>query len=131
MRPDRLAALARLAVAAKEAEEVRLRAAGARRAVIEAKIAGLDAAVARQNAVIAAELEAPVAGPVLDRWGGWADRHRMALNTELARERAACEAQRIATLRAFGRAEALARVRADAATEARRDARRRDRRTPG
>lgn len=117
--------LAHLAATILEAEQARLRAASRRRIDAEAKIADLDSAVARQHAVISAEIEAPVAGLVLDRWGGWADRLRMVLNAELARERAAWEEQRRATLKAFGRAEALRRLEAEAADKARLLARRR------
>jgi len=124
MKRKGLPALGEIAAALLEAERARLRAAGALRARAEAKVADLDAAVARQHAVIAAELEAPVAGRVLDRWGGWADRRRSVLTLNLARERAAWEQQRQATLWAFGRAEALKRLAAETAAEARRKARR-------
>jgi len=120
----RLPALARVAGALLDAELAELRARGAATEATRGRIAALDAAVARQHAAIAAELEAPVAGPVLDRWGGWADRRRAELNTALARELAALEAQRQAAAAAFGRAEALRLIAGRNAAEARRKARR-------
>jgi hypothetical protein len=120
----RLPALARIAGAVLDAELAELRARGAAAEAARGRIASLDAAVARQHAVIAAELEAPVAGPVLDRWGGWADRRRAELNAALTRELAALEAQRQAAAQAFGRAEALRLVAARTEAEARRKARR-------
>lgn len=131
MSGDRVAALRRVAGALLDAELAELRARGAQVAATRDRIAALDAAVARQHRVIAAALEAPVAGPVLDRWGGWADRRRAELNATLARELAALEARRQAAAAAFGRAEALAMIAEKTAAEARRDARRRDRRAEG
>ena len=123
----RLSTLAHLAAALLEAEQARLRTAMARRTKVESRIADLDAAVTRQHQVISAELEAPVAGRVLDSWGTWADRRRMALNTDLAQERLACEDQRQIAMKAFGRAEALKTLQAKAADAAKLDARRRAR----
>lgn len=124
MSDRRLPALSRIAGALLDAELARLRARGAQAEATRGRIAALDAAVTRQHAVIAAELEAPVAGPVLDRWGGWADRRRAELNAGLARELAALEAQRQAAAAAFGRAEALRLIAESNAAEARRKARR-------
>lgn len=121
----RLAELRRVAAALLEAELAALRQAGQRCDVTRSRIAELEAAAARQRAVIQAELEAPVAGPVLDRWGGWAERRRSALNTELAGQTAAFETRRGAALAAFGRDQALARIARMADAEARRRARRR------
>ena len=124
MSDSRLPALSRIAGALLDAELARMRARGAAAETTRGRIAALDAAVARQHAAIAAELEAPVAGPVLDRWGGWADRRRADLNAALARDLAALEAQRQAAAAAFGRAEALRMIAEKAAAEARRKARR-------
>ncbi len=124
MSDRRLAALTRIARALLEAELAELRARGAAAEASRGRIAALDAGVARQHAVIAAELEAPVAGPVLDRWGGWADRRRAELNAGLARELAALEAQRQAAATAFGRTEALRLIAGKADAEARQMARR-------
>lgn len=120
----RLAELRHVASVLLEAELASLREAGDRRAATLARLQALDAAAARQHATIQAELEAPVAGRVLDRWGGWAERRRVALNTALAGETAAVEAQRSQAMKAFGREQALARIAAKAAAEARRKARR-------
>lgn len=120
----RLAELRHVASVLLEAELASLREAGDRRAATLARLQALDAAAARQHATTQAELEAPVAGRVLDRWGGWAERRRVALNTALAGETAAVEAQRSQAMKAFGREQALARIAAKAAAEARRKARR-------
>lgn len=120
----RLTELRHVASVLLEAELASLREAGDRRAATLARLQALDAAAARQHATIQAELEAPVAGRVLDRWGGWAERRRVALNTALAGETAAVEAQRSQAMKAFGREQALARIAAKAAAEARRKARR-------
>jgi hypothetical protein len=131
MSAGKLDSLADLAHMVLEAEQMRLRQASERRRAAESRIEALDAAVARQHAVIAAELDAPVAGLVLDQWGAWAGRRRMALNTALAREHVSWEEQRQATFAAFGRAEALRRLRAKAEAEARRKLRRATLKTGG
>lgn len=112
MNPRALAALRRIAETVLEAERARLAAAQARGKAAADAIDALDAAVRRQADVTAAELEAPVAGHVVDRFGAWAERRRAALNTTLAQERVRVETQRLATTEAFARAEALRRIEA-------------------
>ncbi len=123
---DRGAArLAALAAALLDARLASLKRRQADCAATAATIAALDAAQRRQVNVIAAELEAPVAGRVYDLWGSWVDRRRVALNMRLARERVA-EANAVQDARvAFGRSEALRLISEDAAAAARTVARRR------
>ena len=124
MSDRRLADLHRVAGALLDAELARLRAQGARAEALRGEITALDGAVARQHAVIADAFDAPLAGPVLDRWGSWADRRRAVLNTALARELAALEIRRRAAAEAFGRAEALRLILRKAEAGARRKTRR-------
>ena len=125
MSGHRLADLRQIAGVLLEARLAVLRESSARHEATRARIGALDAAVARQHAAIAAELEAPVAGPVLDRWGSWAERRRSALNQALAAESQILETQRKGALFAFGRDEALRIVAERADAEARRAVRRR------
>jgi hypothetical protein len=124
MSGKRLKPLRQIAAAFLDAELARLRAARAKADRIAAKIADHDAAGLRQQEAIAAELEAPVAGPVYDRWGAWAGRHRAALNIEFAQALAALETQKHGALTAFGRAEALRRIAEAQAAAVRQKARR-------
>lgn len=120
-RIEALQALARMAL---DAELVALRTAREAQGLTEARLDALRVAAARQAAVAAQELEVPVAGPVLARWGAWAEVRRIDLNARLARERAEAEARRQEALDAFGRTEAL-RLAARRAAEAGRLAARR------
>lgn len=107
MSSKKLAALVKISQMLLEAEQAKLSQAAGKCQSTRGKLSGLDNAVKRQNDVISKELEMPVAGPVLDLWGGWAERRRMTLNTELARQTVDLEEQRQNTQVAFGRAEAL------------------------
>lgn len=107
MRPDpRLARLAALAAALRDAQLAQLSAAVAQRQATEAGLAALrpqaDPDGAGTDPVLAAR--------VALRHQAWAEERRIVLNRELARRQAAVlEAQRTAT-QAFGRAEALRRL---------------------
>lgn len=107
MKSKKLETLVQLSNMLLDAEQAKLSKAAAQCQSTRSKLSGLDVAVQRQNDVIAAELEAPVAGTVLDCWGAWAERQRFTLNTELAQQIAALEEQRQLARTAFGRAEAL------------------------
>ncbi|MCX7646888.1 MAG: hypothetical protein N2Z62_16530 [Rhodobacteraceae bacterium] len=99
-----LAGLARLVL---DSELVALRRRQEALARTQARLADLATAVERQAAIVAQDLEAPVAGPVHARWGAWVEVRRIELNRQLAVERAEAEAARQAARDAFGRAEAL------------------------
>ena len=127
----RIAALAGLARLRLDADLARLRAATEAAGRTEARITGLTVAAARQAEIAAQDLEAPVAGQVLSRWGVWAEVRRIELNSRLAQERAEIEARRQATLAAFGRTEALRLAVRRAAEAERREALRRARHRGG
>jgi hypothetical protein len=126
-----IAALAGLARMKLDADLARLRAATEAAGRTEARINGLTAAAARQAEIAAQDLEAPVAGQVLARWGAWAEVRRIELNSRLAQERAEIEARRQATLGAFGRTEALRLAGKRVAEAERREALRRARQRGG
>lgn len=125
MTRDRQGDLRHVAGLRLDAALAALRQAVAAADALAGRIAELDTAIARQHDLIAREMEAPVAGPVLDRWGAWAARERARLNGSLALARAEVDRQRLVAAEAFGRAEALRLIEAAEAQAARRLARRR------
>lgn len=124
MKSDKLQTLMDLSKTLLEVEQARLREAQSARTQVANKVSALNDAVSRQHDVIAAELEAPVAGPVLDQWGAWVDRKRMALNAELALKSSVWEEQRQTTLMTFGRLHALQKLHAKAHADTKQKARR-------
>jgi len=125
------AGLAELARLVLEAELSALRGRREALARTEARLADLSTAVERQAAIVAQDLEAPVAGPVHARWGAWVEVRRIELNLRLARGRAEAEAARQTARDAFGRAEALRRAAECEALKARKSALARARRGGG
>jgi hypothetical protein len=127
----RIAALADLARLKLDADLARLRAAADAAGRTEARIEGLTVAASRQAEIVARDLEAPIAGQVLARWGAWAEVRRIELNARLAQDRAEVEARRQETLGSFGRTEALRLAGKRVADAERRGALRRDRQGRG
>lgn len=121
----KLEVLEKLSALIFEAEQTKLTNITACCNLTKSKIDDLDTAVRRQNDVIASELEAPIAGHVLDRWGAWAEIQRINLNTELAQQNVVLEEQRQKTLVAFGRSEALKTLQEKNRVQTRMKARRR------
>jgi hypothetical protein len=129
MTARRLGELQKIVAAQLEAELATLRERTAGAEESRARVAALDTAVARQQDEIAEVLEAHVAGAVFDRWGAWAERRRVALTADHARDLALAEVQRQTALKAFGRAEALRQVADEAGSAAARLRQRRARRS--
>ncbi len=124
MKKDRRIALRQITDALLEAELAKLRRHQTACDEVRGRIDGLKDAVKRQHQIIAADLETPVSGPVLDRWGGWVDRKRHMLNAQLAHETMSLEVQRQTALKAFGRAEALRQIAKKESDAARQKSRR-------
>jgi hypothetical protein len=118
MKRDRLADLREVADLILDAELARLRSEAGARGKLMGRIDELDLAVARQQEILASEIDPEVSGAVCDRWGGWAERRKVALNTALAAQTAKTEVQADRTRLAFGRVEAL-RLLAEAAARKR------------
>lgn len=117
MKRNRTADLREVAALILDAELSRLRLETTARGHLLGRIGELDTAVARQQEIIARELDPEVSGPVCDRWGGWAERRKVALNTALAAQSARTEVQVDRARHAFGRVEAL-RLLAEAEAKA-------------
>ncbi|MHC0051971.1 hypothetical protein [Actibacterium sp. D379-3] len=105
---ERLAAMAQLTAMALDAALMRSRQASAARRGIKAQIDALDAD--RRRMAQSVEDPATRAGADL-LWLRWAEARRAALNKSLARSLVAEEEARRVAIRAFGRDQALGKVR--------------------
>ncbi len=107
MKRNRTAALREVVNLILDAELARLRSETGVRGALIGRIGELDLAVARQQEILASEIDAEVSGSVYDRWGGWVESRKVALNTALAAQTARTDVQADRARRALGRVEAL------------------------